>query len=366
MDVTELLEHASWMRRLAMSLVRDSAAADDLVQDALVAAMKHPPREDAPPRPWLREVLRNTFFARLRSDARRQRREESTGERGAQVPSTDELVGAVEEQRLLAEEVLELDEPYRSTILMCFYEGLSAAEVAARLEVPAGTVRWRLKEALDRLRRRMDKKHGGDRRAWMLALAPLTNPHRVKGALAMKIALSMIVLGSATAGVVALHGEKAPPPPVTQTERPTLTAPARTTAKSFERSPRANAEKRAALVKKVQSSGRPGELDKQYVSEAIAAILPLFKECFEKGIERSPNLSGKIVVGFTIVADPTLGGLVSESQVIDEKSNIADPEVRECMQETIYAAQFPAPAAGGEVRVEYPFVLKAPDDSDEN
>ncbi|MEM7264222.1 MAG: carboxypeptidase-like regulatory domain-containing protein, partial [Planctomycetota bacterium] len=42
-----------------------------------------------------------------------------------------------------------------------------------RLEIPVDTVRTRLKRALGRIEQRLDKKHGGDRRAWLLALVPL-------------------------------------------------------------------------------------------------------------------------------------------------------------------------------------------------
>ena len=46
----------------------------------------------------------------------------------------------------------ELDEPYRTTLLLRYGEMLSSVEIARRQQVPAGTVRWRLKSAVDRLR----------------------------------------------------------------------------------------------------------------------------------------------------------------------------------------------------------------------
>jgi hypothetical protein len=103
-------------------------------------------------------------------------------------------------------------------------------------------------------------------------------------------------------------------------------------------------------------------LDKEYIRDQIKELIPLIKECFENALEHEPDLSGKVVVGFSIVGDPSVGGLVGESQVIDEKSTIANKDLRECIQESMYAAQFPPPKEGGEVRVEYPFVLMpAPD-----
>src|SRR2546429_9758360 len=73
--VEQLLADAGWMRRLAQALVGD-AGADDLVQDASEAALKHPPANDRRPhRPWLRRVMRNLAAMGARGAERRTRRE---------------------------------------------------------------------------------------------------------------------------------------------------------------------------------------------------------------------------------------------------------------------------------------------------
>ena len=89
------------------------------------------------------------------------------------VPTPEELVARAETQRLLAELVLGLSEPFRRVVLLRYYEGLSGAEIARALGAPAGTVRWELKEGIDRLRRALDSRFGNDRQTWMLAFAPL-------------------------------------------------------------------------------------------------------------------------------------------------------------------------------------------------
>lgn len=172
-SIDELLVHAAWVRGLARSLVRDVAAADDLVQEAWLAAMRSPPPADRPVRPWLFGLIRRLAFHRARGEARRARRQAVVAERQEPLPGPDELVERVEQQRMLSSLVLELEEPYRSTVLLRHVQGLSAAEIAGRQGVPAGTVRWRLKTGLDRLRERLDERHGGDRRAWCLLLLPL-------------------------------------------------------------------------------------------------------------------------------------------------------------------------------------------------
>jgi hypothetical protein len=64
-------------------------------------------------------------------------------------------------------------------VFLRFYEGLSAAEIASREKIPAGTVRWRLKEGLDRIRRRLDQRYGGERGRWLAAVAPLVSPREL-------------------------------------------------------------------------------------------------------------------------------------------------------------------------------------------
>lgn len=176
-DPHALLAHAAWLRRLARSLVGDGAAADDLVQEAWVAALRRPPDADRPLRPWLRRVLENAARFRWRGEANRAAREAHVVALADDAtPSSDELLVRHEAQQLLARLVGELGEPYRSTILLRYAEGLEPTEIARRQGVPAGTVRWRVKEGLARLRAKLDEAHGGDRRAWMIVLGPLAVP----------------------------------------------------------------------------------------------------------------------------------------------------------------------------------------------
>ncbi len=89
-----------------------------------------------------------------------------------QDPAGD-LVIRTECQRELLDAVLGLREPYRSTVLLSFYDNLSAAEIAAHHGTSPGTVRvWR-QRALRQLRRILDRRYSGDRRDWQIALLPL-------------------------------------------------------------------------------------------------------------------------------------------------------------------------------------------------
>lgn len=199
MDSPEtLLEHATWLRRLAAGLVGDRTVADDLVQDTWLAALTHPPDQSRSVRPWLARVVRNAARFRWRGDANRVAREAVAAE-GMETmsPTSEELLARHELQQLLAKLVGELDEPFRATILLRYAEGLEPTQIARKLSIPAGTVRWRIKEGLERLRQCLDHAYGGDRRRWLLALAPISLwPHTSHGA--------TVPIGLASAAVVAL------------------------------------------------------------------------------------------------------------------------------------------------------------------
>src|SRR5215831_239162 len=169
----QLLEQARWIRRLARVLIDQDDVAEDLVQDTWLVALRSHPDDDRPLGPWLGGVLRNLIYKRRRAEARRKHRERTAARQPVSLPTAEVLIDRAETQRLLVNLVMDLAEPYRSTLLLRYYEGLSAAEIARRQGIPAGTVRSRLKHGLDRLREHLDGRFDGDRRRWCVALAPL-------------------------------------------------------------------------------------------------------------------------------------------------------------------------------------------------
>src|SRR4029453_11112538 len=83
-----------------------------------------------------------------------------------EAPSSDELLARLQLQRLIADLLAALDEPDRSIVLLRYFEDRTSIEIARQLSIPSGTVRWRLKETLERLRSQLDERHGG-RETWM-------------------------------------------------------------------------------------------------------------------------------------------------------------------------------------------------------
>jgi hypothetical protein len=97
-----------------------------------------------------------------------------------------------------------------------------------------------------------------------------------------------------------------------------------------------------------------GGLEKEYLRERIEEIRPLLKECYQLALEQRPALEGSLKVQFTVVADERLGGVIESSEIIAGSAQ-ADPELRECVQESMYALRLKAPRNGGRVTVTYPF-----------
>lgn len=168
------LEESAWVQRLARRLVRESAQAEDLAQEALRVALENPPAASVPFRSWLGGVVRNLARVARRGDARRQARELATARTEA-LEGSERLAERLEIQERLVAAVRGLDEPYRTTVALRYLEDLSTPDVAARLNVPVKTVHTRLERALAQLRERLDREHGS-RAAWAGLLVPLSVP----------------------------------------------------------------------------------------------------------------------------------------------------------------------------------------------
>jgi RNA polymerase sigma factor (sigma-70 family) len=169
--VEELLGQADWLRRLARHLVGE--AGEDMAQEVWLAAHRAGPDRGRPARPWLSRVLRNISQARRRDEGRRLRHEQAYQDTLAlDVSPVDVVYERLQLQRLLTEQVMALDESLRTVVVLRYFEELDSARIARLTGTPEGTVRWRLKLALDRLRAALDARHSGRRQAWVALLTP--------------------------------------------------------------------------------------------------------------------------------------------------------------------------------------------------
>jgi len=162
-DIQQQIEtHIPGLRRYARALVRDVAAADDLVQECLTRALAklHLWHEGSDLRAWLFTILHNQHV----NQVRRAIRKGTTVELSEVSPLLSRP--ADQEKRL---ELRDLDRALgrlpadqRAVILLIGLEGMPYGDVGAVLGIPIGTVRSRLSRGRLALRRLMDVEPDGD------------------------------------------------------------------------------------------------------------------------------------------------------------------------------------------------------------
>jgi RNA polymerase sigma-70 factor (ECF subfamily) len=146
----EALFRAHWpaLYRAAWLIVRDVAAAEDIAQEAFLAAVAALDRFDRrrPLRPWLRTIVARRSLDAVR--ARRLRRE--TGDDAlAVLPAPGDAGGPGDE---LAAAIAGLPEDQRAVVVLRHLLEFTPGEIAALLDLPRGTVNSRLRRGLDALR----------------------------------------------------------------------------------------------------------------------------------------------------------------------------------------------------------------------
>ena len=138
-----------------------------------MTSLDRPPKRGWSLGSWLSGITRNHARQQVRGQQRRTRRERAAATPEGQPP--DDSIERIDLLRHLLDQVRGLDEPYRSTILLRFFDGLSAKEVARRQGVPHATVRTRLHRGIEQLRQRMDDVTEGGRQAWVVPLIPFVS-----------------------------------------------------------------------------------------------------------------------------------------------------------------------------------------------
>ncbi len=149
---------AEWARqrmprsyRLAATILRDEAAAQDVVQDAVLHAWESWPhlRDRARFDAWLERIIVNRCRDRLRRDARARR-----SARVVELPAQGSPGDARAE--VLREALARLSPDHRIVISLRYFEDLSVAQIAERTGVREGTVKSRLHYAQQALRAAYD------------------------------------------------------------------------------------------------------------------------------------------------------------------------------------------------------------------
>jgi RNA polymerase sigma-70 factor (ECF subfamily) len=148
-DLEELFRrHWRLAYRAAFLIVHDHAAAEDIAQEAFIAAIRTLDRFDRrrPFAPWLGRIVTNRAIDWTRSRAaRREADHELTDPPDVRADTTggysDELFSAL----------AALGPEHRAVVVMRYVLEFTPGEIARALELPRGTVNSRLRRALDAL-----------------------------------------------------------------------------------------------------------------------------------------------------------------------------------------------------------------------
>jgi RNA polymerase sigma-70 factor (ECF subfamily) len=148
-EAVEALFRRHWRRahRAAFLIVRDADAAEDIAQEAFLAALRALDRFDRrrPFRPWLHRIVVNRSIDHARARAlRREVGEEALGE-----PAAPEVEAGLDPDLTAA--LARLDPEQRAAIVLRYLLEYTPGEIARMLGLPRGTVNSRLRRGLDHL-----------------------------------------------------------------------------------------------------------------------------------------------------------------------------------------------------------------------
>jgi RNA polymerase sigma-70 factor (ECF subfamily) len=144
---------------LAVRMLADPGAAEDVVQEAFLSVWRQAGRFDlakGTARGWLMSIVRNRAVDRIR----RRRSRGGGHDRGLDDINAEESwlpdvwaeVSVSLDRETITAALAELPESQRQVIDLAYYGGLTHVEIAQRLEVPLGTVKGRIRIGLKRLR----------------------------------------------------------------------------------------------------------------------------------------------------------------------------------------------------------------------
>lgn len=178
----ELIErHQTTCKRLALSILRDAANAEDEVQNAFWKAFEHIGQfqQDAKFSTWLSRIVVNQCLMRLRKERRAKflyldegvaGEEVATLELPDQRPSPEMTLAQTELGEILQKEIGRIPPMLREVVVLRDVQGLSMSDVAGRLGISVAAAKSRLLRARLELKSRLQK-HFGEASAAIPSLA---------------------------------------------------------------------------------------------------------------------------------------------------------------------------------------------------
>lgn len=155
--------HSGAAFALAFRISGSRPAADDVCQEAFMAAWRSAGRFDARAgsvRGWLLTIVHNRAIDHLRRATRLRDRtiaDDSAAERVAAPDDTEAAAIALHASAEAAGLLERLPDDQRRVVELSFFSGYSHSEIAGLLELPLGTVKTRMRMGLEKLRRHLQE-----------------------------------------------------------------------------------------------------------------------------------------------------------------------------------------------------------------
>lgn len=146
--------HAGILLALGLRIIGDRAVAEDVLHDVFLEAWHRArdfDRGRGTVRAWLVTRMRSRALDRRATSQRHARLAEEMN-RGAELVARPPDVSAPVDGERLRHHVQGLPPELTTVIELAYFEGLSSAQIALRLHIPAGTVKSRMARALSTLR----------------------------------------------------------------------------------------------------------------------------------------------------------------------------------------------------------------------
>lgn len=147
---------------IVLRVLRDRAQAEEVTQEVFLEAWRTAARYDAQqgtPAAWVNTIAHRRAIDRVRSVERSAQRDQrhAEGEQAMSSPDTSDVVVARAEGERVRAALQRLPEAQRTALSLAYFDGHTQREVAELLDVPLGTVKTRMRDAMKKLRVHLDE-----------------------------------------------------------------------------------------------------------------------------------------------------------------------------------------------------------------
>jgi hypothetical protein len=104
----------------------------------------------------------------------------------------------------------------------------------------------------------------------------------------------------------------------------------------------------------IDRTGDPSD----WAKRALRTLNVLLGQCYDLGLAEDPNLEGTVTIEFTLVGEPSVGGLLERVEIVDAGTTITQQTIRDCLTQQLYALELDPPPDG--VTIKRQLTLKVP------